>query len=474
MGFGLRLNLSVMMFLQFAIWGAWFTVLGNYLGHIGFDKWIGSIYGTMALGTIFAPLVVGQIADRFMPSQILMAIFHLAGAGLLYLMSQITPQSASNINIAFLPEDNVERSAHLFWYAALLYALVYSPTLALSNTVAFTHVPNGQRDFPGIRVFGTIGWIAAGMAVGMLIPKYADQLSAWTKLPLAEFKDPKITNVPIMFAACLSALLGIWSLILPHTPPKGRAGDAIPFLRAMGLLAHPSFAVFFGVSFIITIVLAFYYGFTGLWLEKKIGVVDVASTMTIGQWSEMLLLPFLPFFLWKFGMKWVLVIGMAAWGIRYYLFSIAQPDWQTVNVPWHDGKSFVMTPINPIILTLAFHGVCYDFFFAAAFIHVDNESPHDIRGSAQALFTFLTYGLGMWLGNVLSGKLSFAVSHELKNESGWQSYLKLMFTDFRPDDPNLVTKATDWQIFWTVPAVGVLVSMLFFVLFFRLKPTVAD
>lgn len=477
LGFGLRLNLSVMMFLQFAIWGAWFVVLGNYLGHLfakhpDCGKWIGGIYGTMALGTIFAPLIVGQIADRFLPSQILMSILHLAGAGVLYWMAQITPEAlAAGGEIT---TEVVQASADRFFWVALLYALIYSPTLALSNTIAFTHIPDGQRDFPSIRVFGTIGWIAANLVVGKALPLFADQLSTWTAIPKASFLDPKITNVPLMFASVMSAALGAWSLCLPHTPPKGKAGDAVPFVKALGLLGQPSFAVFFGVSFVITIVLAFYYGFTGLWLEKKIGVQDVASTMTIGQWSEMLLLPFLPFFLNRFGMKGVLAIGMAAWGIRYYLFSIARPDWPTVDVPWFQaGQGFGMMAINPVILTLAFHGVCYDFFFAAAFIHVDNESPTDIRGSAQALFTFLTYGLGMWLGNVLSGKLSFAVSHELKGESGWQSYLKLMFTDFKPDDPRLLATDTNWQLFWTVPAVGVLVSLLFFLLFFRMRRSAA-
>jgi len=438
MGLALRLNLSVMMFLQFAVWGAWFTVLGNYLGQLGFKgDSIGQIYGTMALGTIFAPLIVGQIADRFFPSQWLMSILHMAGAGVLYWLAQIKPADGS--------EAAVQQAANSFFWVALLYALIYSPTLALSNAIAFTHIPDGQRDFPGIRVFGTIGWIAAGMIVGMVLPKFAAQLGPMFGVAPDLADDPKRTNLPILLASAFSALLGFWSLILPHTPPKGKAGDAIPFLRAVGLLKMPSFAVFFGVSFIITIVLAFYYGFTGLWLEKKIGVKDVASTMTIGQWSEMLLLPLLPFFLRVFGMKWVLVLGMAAWGIRYYLFAIASPSWPPVNVPWfQSGEGIVSTPINPIILTLALHGICYDFFFAAAFIHVDNESPPEIRGSAQALFTFLTYGLGMWIGNIVSGRL-------LER-----------FTD--PE-----TKAVDWYQFWLVPSVGVLASMLVFILFFRMR-----
>lgn len=412
---GLRISLSIMMFLQFAVWGAWFAVLGNYLGKLGFGgDAIGSIYGTMALGTIFAPLFVGQIADRFFASERLMALLHLAGAGLLYYLSTVT-------------------DAGMFWWVALAYALVYSPTLALSNAIAFTHVPDATRDFPGIRVFGTIGWIFAGMTVGMILPRFADQLGPMFGIPAELAADPKLTKLPIILAAALSAVLGVFSLVLPHTPPKGQAGDAIPFLQALGLLKDSSFAVFFGVSFVITIVLAFYYGFTGLWLEKSRGVEDVASTMTIGQWSEMLLLPLLPWFLRTMGMKWVLALGMFAWGARYALFAFWDP------APVVIGN----TAIDPMLITLALHGICYDFFFAAGFIHVDNESPPNIRGSAQALFTFLTYGLGMYIGNELSGRIA------------------KMYTD--------EAGVIDWTRFWTVPSVGVAVALVIFVLAFRVK-----
>jgi nucleoside transporter len=441
LGFGLRVNLSVMMFLQFAIWGAWFTVLGNYLGKLGFSgAWIGSIYGTMALGTIFAPLIVGQIADRFFPSQWLMAILHLAGAGILYWMAQISPEALAGA--AGVTPEVTDAAAKKFYMAALIYALVYSPTLALSNSIAFTHIPDGQRDFPGIRVFGTIGWIAAGMIVGKVLPLYAEQLGKAFNIPLELAQKPMLTNLPILLAAGFSALLGVLSFALPHTPPKGKAGDALPFLQAVALLKEPSFAVFFGVSFVITIVLAFYYGFTGLWLEKHMGVKDVASTMTIGQWSEMLLLPFLPVFLRVMGMKGVLVFGMFAWGARYAWFAFTQPNPTTLpfNLPFDLGNQIDWN----VVLPLALHGICYDFFFAAAFIHVDNESPPEIRGSAQALFTFLTYGLGMWIGNVVSG---------------------LLKDNFTSSDG-----VTNWQSFWLVPSVGVLASMVVFVLFFRMKP----
>lgn len=440
---GLRTSLSVMMFLQFAVWGAWASVLGNRLGAMGLSDWIGSMYGTMALGTIVAPLIVGQIADRYFSSEKLMAILHIAGAGFLYWLATIPP-------VVDRDAATVLATGWKFYWIALAYALIYSPTLALSSTIAFTHVPDGNRDFPGIRVLGTIGWIASGMTLGMV-------LSQW-------FGDAKVSNAPFLLATGLSLILGVFSLFLPHTPPKGQAGDALPFLRAVRLLKEPSFAVFFGVSCIITIVLAFYYNFTGLYLAQQMGVKDTASTMTIGQWSEMLLLPFLPFFLARFGMKWVLAIGMLAWGLRYAIFA------------W-GGMYPVGTFYWPVILCLTLHGVCYDFFFAAGFIHVDNESPSDIRGSAQALFVFLTYGLGMWLGSELSGVVFGRTTRDVPAESttvttavtdwyygsGWVTY---QITEKTGD----TAKLTDWVSFWAFPSVGVLIALAVFVIFFRLKP----
>ncbi len=387
---GLRLNLSLMMFLQFAVWGAWFVVLGVYLEKgLGFTgAQIGNIYGTMALGTIFAPMFIGQIADRYFSSEKLMAILHLAGAGLLYAMAQT-------------------RDPGQFYIAALIYALVYSPTLVLSNSITFSHVPNGARDFPSIRVMGTIGWIVANLIVGTVLPFF--------------FTKPDQTNLPLLLAAGFSAVLGVTSFFLPHTPPAGKKGDAFPALRAVALLKSPSFAVFFGVSFVITIVLAFYYSFTGNYLNDstltqvpkelnlgafKIGMT-VATVMTIGQFAEMLLLPFLPWFLRVFGMKWVLALGMLAWGLRYMLFSLGAVG---LVSPW------------VVIASLALHGICFDFFFAAGFIYVDNEAPKDIRASGQALFTFLTYGVGMWLGNIVSGVVvdHYSLWHRAGGEVVWK------------------------------------------------------
>ncbi|WLD14474.1 MFS transporter [Planctellipticum variicoloris] len=396
----LRINLSIMMFLQFAVWGAWFVVLGNYLGHLKFSNThIGTMYSLMPLGAIFSTLFVGQIADRYFSSERLMAILHLAGAGLLYAMAQ------------------VQNPDHYMMLIGLtfVYSLLYNPTLALSNSIAFSHIPSGERDFPGIRVLGTIGWIAVGLIVGQVLSTPG--------------RPAYHTNLPLLLAAGLSAVLGLFSFALPHTPPTGKAGDAIPFIRALGLLKDPSFAVFFGVSFIITIVLAFYYSFTGKFLETGAGVKDVASTMSIGQFAEMLLLPFLPWFLKRFGMKSVLALGMLCWGVRYAMFAVGSP--------------FAL-----VIIGVALHGICFDFFFAAGFIHVDNTAPKEIRASGQALFSFLTYGVGMYLGSVLSGYVAEAYT-------------------------NPETGVTDWRGFWMVPAAGVIASLLIFLAAFRMKPAVA-
>ncbi len=404
--------LAVMMFLQYAVWGAWFVVLGLYLERgLKFDaSWIGWIYSTMALATMITPIVTGQIADKYFASEQLMAGLHLAGAVLLFVMSRV-------------------RTPRLFFAVALVYAIFYSPTMVLSNSITFAHIPNSDW-FAWLRVWGTIGWIFVNLVViGWIFPKFVPNVVE--------------TNAPLVLAAVLSAVLGAFSLLLPHTPPAGGSDDVFPAAKAFALLNDSSFAVFFGVSFVITIVLAFYYGFTGNFFKDDIipklptkatavgeePVVDWAPLSTIGQFSEMILLPFLPYFLGLIGMKWVLVVGMAAWGLRYLAFSMGA---KSMLSPW------------VVISFLALHGVCFDFFFAAGFIHVDNSAPKDIRASAQGLFTFLTYGLGMFLGNVLSG------------------YVVTAFTS----EPGGRT-VRDWGKIWLVPAVGVLISLAVFVTAFR-------
>ena len=378
----LRTKLSVMMFLQYAVWGAWWVVLGKYLGTIGFtDQNIGSVYGTMAIASIFSPLVFGQIADRWVPTQYLLAFLHLAGAGALYVTVQYTYYAS-------------------FHACVLIYALLYIPTISLTNSLSLHQISDAAKHFPGIRVFGTIGWIVSGLFVGWRLNESSVE--------------------PIQLAIGLSVLMGLFCFVLPHTPPTGKAGDALPFIRALGLLKNRTFALFTFVSFIISIVLAGYYAFTAIFLAD-IGVEKAAGVMTIGQFAEVLLLPFLPFFLKHLGMKWTLVLGMAAWGIRYCIFSLGQP-------------------VGLVIVSLALHGICYDFFFVAAYIHVDNQASKAIRASAQALFNLVTMGLGMWLGNIFFGEL---VAH------------------YRTED------IVAWSSVWATPTIGVVIALVIFIVGFR-------
>lgn len=397
-----RVQLSLMMFLQFAVWGSWFVVFYPYLRSLNFDgAQAGSLIGNMALGAILSTIFAGYVADRLISSEKLMAICHLAGAGLLYGVAQIQEPSQYGILFAL----------------TLGYSLLYNPTLVLANSITFHHVPSGQRDFPGIRVFGTLGWIAAGFSIDFL---FAGEVAGVAKTAAD-------SNGPLLLAAGLSAALGVYSLLLPKTPPMGQKGDTIPFVKALGLFKQFSFAVFFITSLVITVVLAFYYTVTADFLRSQVNIQNIGSTMLIGQVCETIFLPLLPLFLFRFGMKWVLALGMACWGIRYVMFANAGPE----------GMGFALA-----IIGIALHGLCFDFFFAAGFIHCDNEAPKESRASAQALFSFLTYGVGMWLGNMLSGRLQ---------------------------DQYTTAGVTDWSNFWMVPAYGVTACLVVFLLFFRDK-----
>lgn len=392
----LRLPLSALHFLEFAVWGAWFVVLGQYLDNLGFSrKMIGRIYATMPIGSVLAPMLVGTLADKYFDSRLILIVSHLVGAALLYWMAQIT-------------------TPRKFYWVALAYALVYSPTLSLVNSVVFAHVPDGTRDFPMIRVLGTIGWIAAGLSLKLLLKP-----------------GEGVNNRPLLLAAGLSALLGLTCFTLPATPPKGTA-DLFPFMAAIELLREPSFAVFFGVSFIITIALSFYFGFTSLYLERGVGVrpENVGPLMTIGQWVEVGVFFTLSWFLETLGMKWVLAIGMASWGIRYLFFAA--------------GKPFPL-----ILIALALHGFCFDFFLGAGFIHVDKTAPKAIAASAQSLFGMLTYGLGMYLGTEASGWLNQWLTKKSTGPNGEE------------------ITVTDWRTFWAIPAVGVAISLVLFIALFK-------
>jgi nucleoside transporter len=388
----IRVPLSVLNFLEYAIWGAWFVVLGQYLFALKFTgKQIGSIYATMSLGAIVTPIIFGALADRFFDSKYLMAGLHLIGGGLLCWMAYI-------------------RTPLLFYWVTLAYALIYTPTLSLSNGIIFAHSTSGKDDFPTIRVLGTIGWIAANLFLKVLLKP-----------------GEPVNNRPLLLAAALSFILGLFSFFLPSTPPTG----ANPF-EALKLLEDRSFAVFFGVSFLITLALAFYYSFTSLYLEQKVGVRpdNVGPLMTIGQWVEIFFMLTLPWFISNLGVEWVLVIGMAAWGVRYGIFALSRPF-----------------PL--IVFALGLHGICFDFFFGTGFIYVNDEAPKKLVQSGQALYTALTYGVGMYLGTEASGWLHRWCTRETLDPATGEKI-----------------RVTDWARFWLVPCIGVTVCLALFLLLF--------
>jgi MFS family permease len=432
----LRFALSLMMFLQFAIWGAWFVVLGNYLNSLGFSrKEIARVYATMPIGAIIAPMFAGMIADRYFATQYVMAFSHLVGGVLLLWLAQV-------------------RTPKAFFAVALAYAIVYSPTLSLVNAVYFRQ-PVDPDGFPYVRVFGTIGWIVAGMSLRLFIKP-----------------GQPVNNRPILIAALFSIILGAYSFALPHTPPgaevaredyekriaqlgdqlreaqidqakfdsertiaeeKFKSSQGIPFLMAIGMFRDPQAAIFFIGSLIIAMAMAVYFAFAALYLEQgaKVNPENIGPVMTIGQWVEIYFMLTLSQFIKVWGMKSVLLIGMAAWALRFAIFSTR--------------------PVFPlIVVAVGLHGICFDFFFAAGMMHTEKIAPPGITASAQALYGVLVYGLGMWLGTELAGWLNQRYTRETVDPATGQ-----------------IVRVTDWQKFWIIPCIGVVASLAVFVAFFQ-------
>jgi nucleoside transporter len=408
-----RGRLSVMMFLQFFIWGAWFVTLGTYLGQglkLGGDA-IGSAYSTMPWGAIVAPFLVGMIADRFFPAQIVLGICHLLGAGLLYYASTVTDPAV------------------LFW-VLLGYAMTYSPTLALVNAISFNQMTSPQKQFPAIRVFGTLGWIVAGLAVGWM--------------------GVEQTATPMKIAAGCAALMGLFSFALPHTPPKSlghkvTVSDVLG-LDALKLMKDPSFAIFVIGSLLVCIPLSFYYSFTNLFLNEM-GVSNAAGKQTMGQMSEVFFMLVMPFFFVRLGVKKMLLFGMLAWAVRYVLFAFGNPG------------PLVALYYGGILL----HGICYDFFFVTGQIYVDKTAPKKIQASAQGFIGVVTYGIGMVIGAKVAGLVVQHFQEKAKASAGLLGQAAELIQGKLPEK----ALAEQWQNIWIVPAIMAGVVILLFAIFFR-------
>ena len=388
-------QLAFMMFVEYFIWSSWYVTMGTYMGEKLHSSGlqIGAAYSALAIATMISPFFVGLVADRYFAAQKIMGVMHLLGAVLLFLATTIQNNTA-------------------FYWVILLYSLLYMPTIALSNSVAFSQMDDPGKQFPWIRVFGTIGWIVAGLLVGNL--------------------GLEKSSTTFHIAAAASAILGLASFTLPATPPKAAAKNAtassVLGTDAFSLAKNKAYLIFFIAAILVCIPLSFYYGFANPFLNE-LGMKNAAGKMILGQVSEGLFIIAIPFLFNSIGVKNMLLLGMTAWILRYICFAYGNID----------------TSAWMLYAGIILHGVCYDFFFVTGYMYTEKKAGEKIKNAAQGLFTFATYGLGMFIGTGFSGVIVDKYA-----------------------TPGAVIPH-DWKSIWLVPAWIAAAVLVYFILFFREK-----
>jgi len=396
-----QVQLSIMMFLEFFIWGGWFVTLGAFLGNnlnaTGAET--AMAYSTQSWGAIIAPFIIGLVADKYFNAERILGVLHIVGAILMYQMSQITEFS-------------------MFYPYVLGYMIAYMPTLALVNSVSFNQMDDPAKQFPYVRVFGTIGWILAGLLISFAFK--------WDSID--NIGQGMLSNTFTMVAIA-SAILGLFSFTLPKTPPSVNKDDKVKLsdilgLDALKLLKDRNFLVFFISSVLICIPLAFYYQNISPFLTEY-KVENSTAWASLGQISEVGFMLLLPFFFKKYGFKKTILFGMLAWGIRYLLFAYGNA-----------GDLFFM-----LVIGIALHGICYDFFFVSGQIYTDSKAGEKVKSAAQGLITLATYGVGMLVGFWVAGQIV---------------------------DKNIITdELHSWQDIWIFPAIFAVIVLVIFALLFK-------
>jgi nucleoside transporter len=394
----LTVQLSAFMFLQYFIWGAWYVSMGAYLANVlkfGGQE-IGAAYGAFAIGSMISPFFVGLIADRYFASEKLLGILGLVGGIVLCFLPQMTSFAG-------------------YYPTLIIYCALFAPTLALGNSLSLHHLANAKDDFPRVKVFSAVGWIAGGLALSAL--------------------NGELSSLQYYLAGGASILFGLFAFTLPHTPPR-KIGQNVPIaeilgLDALALMRKRSFAIFIGCMFLICIPLYFYFVNMGNYLTE-LGWENFAGKLTLAQVSDVVFLFLLPVFLRQFGFKKTIFLGILAWSMRYFFLA------QSVGAAEAIQTTFIFSAI-------LLHGICYDFLFIAGQLYVDQESNERNRGAAQGFIAFILWGIGSFVGTLLAGKVM--AMHKLAQPFG--------------------TIAHDWQAIWMTPAWGAVVVLVVFLIFFR-------